>query len=294
MQNRKIERTDYVNEQIYDNLLIAKEHFDFLLNGQKASEKMMKCGTDLEYYEAEFIDQNVEEIYKYISIYVDSYENEEFTKCALIGKFLDDIKLDKEYLYRVLIRNKLSLKFQGDISYDDFGNYMNADMEIILKDGKRIHIIGKKDFITEMDYNHDVSSKVINQSKWIAKIPKTLLNCYSVVKDSKGKDENVCYVWNETLVSEFVEREWKSLKLDAALGYGVKEARIATDDHTYFFEDQDGNVLGELDYIDKQIAIKTIYIGDVLLTSKGDVEKLDDYLSGMYRKNEQKYIKKNS
>ena len=290
MKTRKIELTDYVNETVFDNLLIAKEHFDILLKKGKVSDQIIKKRNDLESYEAEYIDSGVDELYRYISKYVEAYENQEFLKCFALGRFLDDIKLSKDYLYRVLIRNNLPLKFQGDIKYDEFGNYMNADMDILITGGKRVHVLGKTDYITEMDYNPDLSSKIINQSKWVMRLPKVLMSRYSVLKDDrKDPDENVCYVWNKVGVERYIDREWKRMKLDATLGYGVKQARIATNDNHYFFEDQDGNVLGKLDEVEEAKAKSIIYVGDCLIRSKGNPEKLDSYLHSMNKHLEEDY-----
>ena len=78
-----------------------------------------------------------------------------------------------------MIRNQLPEAYNANLSYDEFGNCLNSRGNIRLTNGNTLHVIGKKDLLT----NDSSEDDYISQSKWLASLPDLLLGHYTVIRD---------------------------------------------------------------------------------------------------------------
>lgn len=281
-----------VNEEVYTNLVLAKRNIEFLLKRGKVSAQMESMGTKLSSDDKEYIDYNIYGLYHAIDKYITCYENRDFEECFYAGQFIKqnyEAGLNKEYLFEIMIRNQLPEAYNANISYDEFGNCLNSRGNIRLTNGNTLHVIGKKDLLTN-DSSEDDS---ISQSKWLASLPDLLLGHYTVIRDIE--DPNMCYICNDVLTEKMLDEEWRSLKAEGKVMYRIPgEVRIGHDVDTngFYFEDKNGNIIDEMSMNQAYRANQILYINDSLLIGQGNLDLLDNYLSNIEKHKQQVYIRK--
>ena len=281
-----------VNEEVYTNLVLAKRNIEFLLKRGKVSAQMESMGTKLSSDDKEYIDYNIYGLYHAIDKYITCYENRDFEECFYAGQFIKqnyEAGLNKEYLFEIMIRNQLPEAYNANISYDEFGNCLNSRGNIRLTNGNTLHVIGKKDLLT----NDSSEDDYISQSKWLASLPDLLLGHYTVIRDIE--DPNMCYICNDVLTEKMLDEEWRSLKAEGKVMYRIPgEVRIGHDVDTndFYFEDKNGNIIDEMSMNQAYRANQILYINDSLLIGQGNLDLLDNYLSNIEKHKQQVYIRK--
>ncbi len=281
-----------VNEEVYTNLVLAKRNIEFLLKRGKVSAQMESMGTKLSSDDKEYIDYNIYGLYHAIDKYITCYEDRDFEECFYAGQFIKqnyEAGLNKEYLFEIMIRNQLPEAYNANISYDEFGNCLNSRGNIRLTNGNTLHVIGKKDLIT----NDSSEDDYISQSKWLASLPDLLLGHYTVIRDIE--DPNMCYICNDVLTEKMLDEEWRSLKAEGKVMYRIPgEVRIGHDVDTngFYFEDKNGNIIDEMSMNQAYRANQILYINDSLLIGQGNLDLLDNYLSNIEKHKQQVYIRK--
>ena len=281
-----------VNEEVYTNLVLAKRNIEFLLKRGKVSAQMESMGTKLSSDDKEYIDYNIYGLYHAIDKYITCYENRDFEECFYAGQFIKqnyEAGLNKEYLFEIMIRNQLPEAYNANISYDEFGNCLNSRGNIRLTNGNTLHVIGKKDLLT----NDSSEDDYISQSKWLASLPDLLLGHYTVIRDIE--DPNMCYICNDVLTEKMLDEEWRSLKAEGKVMYRIPgEVRIGHDIDTngFYFEDKNGNIIDEMSMNQAYRANQILYINDSLLIGQGNLDLLDNYLSNIEKHKQQVYIRK--
>ena len=281
-----------VNEEVYTNLVLAKRNIEFLLKRGKVSAQMESMGTKLSSDDKEYIDYNIYGLYHAIDKYITCYEDRDFEECFYAGQFIKqnyEAGLNKEYLFEIMIRNQLPEAYNANLSYDEFGNCLNSRGNIRLTNGNTLHVIGKKDLLTN-DSSEDDS---ISQSKWLASLPDLLLGHYTVIRDIE--DPNMCYICNDVLTEKMLDEEWRSLKAEGKVMYRIPgEVRIGHDVDTngFYFEDKNGNIIDEMSMNQAYRANQILYINDSLLIGQGNLDLLDNYLSNIEKHKQQVYIRK--
>lgn len=281
-----------VNEEVYTNLVLAKRNIEFLLKRGKVSAQMESMGTKLSSDDKEYIDYNIYGLYHAIDKYITCYEGRDFEECFYAGQFIKqnyEAGLNKEYLFEIMIRNQLPEAYNANLSYDEFGNCLNSRGNIRLTNGNTLHVIGKKDLLTN-DSSEDDS---ISQSKWLASLPDLLLGHYTVIRDIE--DPNMCYICNDVLTEKMLDEEWRSLKAEGKVMYRIPgEVRIGHDVDTngFYFEDKNGNIIDEMSMNQAYRANQILYINDSLLIGQGNLDLLDNYLSNIEKHKQQVYIRK--
>ena len=281
-----------VNEEVYTNLVLAKRNIEFLLRRGKVSAQMESMGTKLSSDDKEYIDYNIYGLYHAIDKYITCYEDRDFEECFYAGQFIKqnyEAGLNKEYLFEIMIRNQLPEAYNANISYDEFGNCLNSRGNIRLTNGNTLHVIGKKDLLT----NDSSEDDYISQSKWLASLPDLLLGHYTVIRDIE--DPNMCYICNDVLTEKMLDEEWRSLKAEGKVMYRIPgEVRIGHDVDTngFYFEDKNGNIIDEMSMNQAYRANQILYINDSLLIGQGNLDLLDNYLSNIEKHKQQVYIRK--
>lgn len=281
-----------VNEEVYTNLVLAKRNIEFLLKRGKVSAQMESMGTKLSSDDKEYIDYNIYGLYHAIDKYITCYEDRDFEECFYAGQFIKqnyEAGLNKEYLFEIMIRNQLPEAYNANLSYDEFGNCLNSRGNIRLTNGNTLHVIGKKDLLT----NDNSEDDYISQSKWLASLPDLLLGHYTVIRDIE--DPNMCYICNDVLTEKMLDEEWRSLKAEGKVMYRIPgEVRIGHDVDTngFYFEDKNGNIIDEMSMNQAYRANQILYINDSLLIGQGNLDLLDNYLSNIEKHKQQVYIRK--
>ena len=281
-----------VNEEVYTNLVLAKRNIEFLLKKGKVSAQMESMGTKLSSDDKEYIDYNIYGLYHAIDKYITCYEVRDFEECFYAGQFIKqnyEAGLNKEYLFEIMIRNQLPEAYNANLSYDEFGNCLNSRGNIRLTNGNTLHVIGKKDLLT----NDSSEDDYISQSKWLASLPELLLGHYTVIRDIE--DPNMCYICNDVLTEKMLDEEWRSLKAEGKVMYRIPgEVRIGHDVDTngFYFEDKNGNIIDEMSMNQAYRANQILYINDSLLIGQGNLDLLDNYLSNIEKHKQQVYIRK--
>lgn len=281
-----------VNEEVYTNLVLAKRNIEFILKRGKVSAQMESMGTKLSSDDKEYIDYNIYGLYHAIDKYITCYEDRDFEECFYAGQFIKqnyEAGLNKEYLFEIMIRNQLPEAYNANISYDEFGNCLNSRGNIRLTNGNTLHVIGKKDLLT----NDSSEDDYISQSKWLASLPDLLLGHYTVIRDIE--DPNMCYICNDVLTEKMLDEEWRSLKAEGKVMYRIPgEVRIGHDIDTngFYFEDKNGNIIDEMSMNQAYRANQILYINDSLLIGQGNLDLLDNYLSNIEKHKQQVYIRK--
>ena len=281
-----------VNEEVYTNLVLAKRNIEFLLKRGKVSAQMESMGTKLSSDDKEYIDYNIYGLYHAIDKYITCYEDRDFEECFYAGQFIKqnyEAGLNKEYLFEIMIRNQLPEAYNANLSYDEFGNCLNSRGNIRLTNGNTLHVIGKKDLLT----NDNSEDDYISQSKWLASLPDLLLGHYTVIRDIE--DPNMCYICNDVLTEKMLDEEWRSLKAEGKVMYRIPgEVRIGHDIDTngFYFEDKNGNIIDEMSMNQAYRANQILYINDSLLIGQGNLDLLDNYLSNIEKHKQQVYIRK--
>lgn len=281
-----------VNEEVYTNLVLAKRNIEFLLKRGKVSAQMESMGTKLSSDDKEYIDYNIYGLYHAIDKYITCYEVRDFEECFYAGQFIKqnyEAGLNKEYLFEIMIRNQLPEAYNANLSYDEFGNCLNSRGNIRLTNGNTLHVIGKKDLLT----NDNSEDDYISQSKWLASLPDLLLGHYTVIRDIE--DPNMCYICNDVLTEKMLDEEWRSLKAEGKVMYRIPgEVRIGHDVDTngFYFEDKNGNIIDEMSMNQAYRANQILYINDSLLIGQGNLDLLDNYLSNIEKHKQQVYIRK--
>ena len=281
-----------VNEEVYTNLVLAKRNIEFLLKRGKVSAQMESMGTKLSSDDKEYIDYNIYGLYHAIDKYITCYEDRDFEECFYAGQFIKqnyEAGLNKEYLFEIMIRNQLPEAYNANLSYDEFGNCLNSRGNIRLTNGNTLHVIGKKDLLT----NDNSEDDYISQSKWLASLPDLLLGHYTVNRDIE--DPNMCYICNDVLTEKMLDEEWRSLKAEGKVMYRIPgEVRIGHDVDTngFYFEDKNGNIIDEMSMNQAYRANQILYINDSLLIGQGNLDLLDNYLSNIEKHKQQVYIRK--
>lgn len=281
-----------VNEEVYTNLVLAKRNIEFLLKRGKVSAQMESMGTKLSSDDKEYIDYNIYGLYHAIDKYITCYEDRDFEECFYAGQFIKqnyEAGLNKEYLFEIMIRNQLPEAYNANLSYDEFGNCLNSRGNIRLTNGNTLHVIGKKDLLT----NDSSEDDYISQSKWLASLPDLLLGHYTVIRDIE--DPNMCYICNDVLTEKMLDEEWRSLKAEGKVMYRIPgEVRIGHDIDTngFYFEDKNGNIIDEMSMNQAYRANQILYINDSLLIGQGNLDLLDNYLSNIEKHKQQVYIRK--
>ena len=249
-----------VNEEVYTNLVLAKRNIEFLLKRGKVSAQMESMGTKLSSDDKEYIDYNIYGLYHAIDKYITCYEDRDFEECFYAGQFIKqnyEAGLNKEYLFEIMIRNQLPEAYNANLSYDEFGNCLNSRGNIRLTNGNTLHVIGKKDLLT----NDNSEDDYISQSKWLASLPDLLLGHYTVIRDIE--DPNMCYICNDVLTEKMLDEEWRSLKAEGKVMYRIPgEVRIGHDIDTngFYFEDKNGNIIDEMSMNQAYRANQILYI----------------------------------
>ena len=281
-----------VNEEVYTNLVLAKRNIEFILKRGKVSAQMESMGTKLSSDDKEYIDYNIYGLYHAIDKYITCYEDRDFEECFYAGQFIKqnyEAGLNKEYLFEIMIRNQLPEAYNANLSYDEFGNCLNSRGNIRLTNGNTLHVIGKKDLLT----NDSSEDDYISQSKWLASLPDLLLGHYTVIRDIE--DPNMCYICNDVLTEKMLDEEWRSLKAEGKVMYRIPgEVRIGHDIDTngFYFEDKNGNIIDEMSMNQAYRANQILYINDSLLIGQGNLDLLDNYLSNIEKHKQQVYIRK--
>lgn len=281
-----------VNEEVYTNLVLAKRNIEFILKRGKVSAQMESMGTKLSSDDKEYIDYNIYGLYHAIDKYITCYEDRDFEECFYAGQFIKqnyEAGLNKEYLFEIMIRNQLPEAYNANLSYDEFGNCLNSRGNIRLTNGNTLHVIGKKDLLT----NDSSEDDYISQSKWLASLPDLLLGHYTVIRDIE--DPNMCYICNDVLTEKMLDEEWRSLKAEGKVMYRIPgEVRIGHDVDTngFYFEDKNGNIIDEMSMNQAYRANQILYINDSLLIGQGNLDLLDNYLSNIEKHKQQVYIRK--
>ena len=281
-----------VNEEVYTNLVLAKRNIEFLLKRGKVSAQMESMGTKLSSDDKEYIDYNIYGLYHAIDKYITCYEDRDFEECFYAAQFIKqnyEAGLNKEYLFEIMIRNQLPEAYNANLSYDEFGNCLNSRGNIRLTNGNTLHVIGKKDLLT----NDNSEDDYISQSKWLASLPDLLLGHYTVIRDIE--DPNMCYICNDVLTEKMLDEEWRSLKAEGKVMYRIPgEVRIGHDIDTngFYFEDKNGNIIDEMSMNQAYRANQILYINDSLLIGQGNLDLLDNYLSNIEKHKQQVYIRK--
>ena len=276
----------YVNETIYYNLLDAKKNFKELIERGRISKQMRKHGNKVGDEEGDIIDDCVLDISEFINDYIAAYEKNDVKACCTAAEGLCDVyreKIDQDYLYSIMIKPALPKEYRGEFQKDAFGNIDAYSGEIYLKNGRSIKFIGQDlDFVTNRS-KEDLD--MYDLSEWYKNLPSILSGHYSLIKN-ENEEENVCYIWNDIQIEKDCDNEWNSIKEEGASDYDFdsSDVHIQRYDEGYFFEDQDGEIYGELTY-DQSERVDHIYeVQDALVEGAGDVYVLDSFIRDMEEK----------
>ena len=279
---------DFVNEEVYRNLHLAKSNWDqFYRNGQ-VSVQMKYNGTDLNHSDSDFIDSNMWKIYNLIFNYVASYESGDIENCAKNAKdllYFYDNTINKDFLYRILIMNKLPAECQADISRPFYNSLFDQDGNILLDNGKKLSIIGIEDDILETHYDNNFYDKMLKVSEWYEKLPTMLLEEYAFVENVNVINPEICYLWNETKIENICAKEWENLKISGQNIYGFDldstVIRWLPEANSYAYESQNGIIYGLLNDMDTSRVDHLYEVQDAIVTHIGDVSFLDSYIKNM-------------
>ena len=281
-----------VNENVFTNLLIAKTNIEKLLEKGKVSSQMEMMGTKLHDKDKDYIDYNIYGLYHAVCKYIDCYEDKDYEECFYAGQFLKanhEYGLNKEYLFEVMIRNQLPEAYNANISYNEFGNCLNDNGDIMLTNGNTLHVIGKKDAITRGNHFEDEENSTVAQSEWIAMLPSLLLGHYTVVRDQD--DFSICCICNDVLTEKMLDHEWNNIKAEGKAMNDIN-SEVRLNINGYYFEDEEGNIIDELSMNQAYRANQILYINDALLLGCGKLSVLDNYLSNIEKSRHSSYMKK--
>lgn len=271
--------SEYVNENIYNILLNAKNKYEILLYGNSSvSEKMTNTGLKLNANDAGYIDNGVNNIYNFICSYITSYDNKDYNTCYNAAIQLDQYsyEVSNKYLYGLLVKNNLNSNYKSDIKYDASGNPVYQFGNIALENGKQIRFLGGDTTFTENNLG-DFSSRM----KWMESIPTKLFDRYIEINDVNGDD--VCYILNKTKTNDYYAMEIKVLLSECSSMYNVDVDNISINEINgdYYFT-SNGNALGLLDSNQKTRYERIRYINDAITNGKSDGLLLDSYVTDMY------------
>lgn len=273
---------DYVNINVYNTLLSAKDKYESLLNnGDSVSQKMIDSGVKLNVNNSGFIDHGVKGIYQLICDYISAYDKGDYDTCYNSAKQLSEFTntLSKPFMYKLLINDKLDSEFQSEIKCDQFGNFVFANGNIVLENGRQIKVIGGSDPIFGENNLSDVESRI----KWIENIPSVIFNRYSQIKNTNN--DGICYIINETKAEDCYFEEYDSILTEGASEYSFDksgaEIRAVSDDFVFV---KDNSVYGLLDYNQKNSFERIQVIREALTTHKTDALYLDSCVTDLYNK----------
>lgn len=272
---------EYVNENVYSILLSARNKYESLLNGtDSVSEKLINTGVKLNANDSGHIDSSIKNIYDLICGYVSSYEKKDYDACYNYAFQLNEYSYDitNKYLYDLLVKNNIESKYQSDIKYDEFGSPVYQFGNISLENGSQIRFIGGDDSIVNGNNMNDFSSRIM----WLEEIPAKLFDRYSQIKNSN--DDGVCYVINVTKAYEYCIMETNKIISEYSSVYNVNAEDISIKEFNgeFYFTNSNGELLGLLDYNQKNNYEKIKYIKDSELNGNTDCLLLDSYVSELY------------
>ena len=270
--------SEYVNEDVYNTLLNARNKYESLLYGDDSvSEKMLYTGIKLNVNDSGHIDSGVKSIYDLICGYISSYDNKDFNACYNYALKLNEYsyKITNTYLYDLLVKNNLDSDFQSNIKYDEYGMPIYQYGNILLENGKQIRFLGGDNSFT--NNLNDFNSRM----KWIESIPAMLFDRYSQIRNIDN--DGVCYVINVTKANGYCTKEINSLISECSSAYNVDEngIKINESDGEYYFT-SNGQMLGLLDYNQKSRYELIKYINDAITAGKADCLLLDSQVSNIY------------
>ena len=274
---------EYVNEDIYNTLVSAKAKYDELFNnGSSVSENLINNGVMINVNDSGNIDSNVRRIYSLISDYIGLYKNGNYESCYNIGFQLNELtySFSKNYLYSIMVMNNVDSEFKSNIKYDDYGNVLYQYGNITLENGKQMRILGGYDSLIYQGDSTDFSSRM----KWVESIPEVLSSSYTQIRNIDN--DGVCYIVNASKASSYCTQEIDNILCQGAAQYNFDASyaviKMVGDD--YAFVDTNNNVLGLLDYNQKNTYEKVKTIREAITTGRGDCLLLDSYISDIYSK----------
>ena len=177
---------NFVNEDVYGNLVGAKAEFDRLLANGSVSTQMMNHGTNLSSEDCAFIDNAIDNSYQWICQYISAYEAGDVITCYHFGVLLHDYYyngISREYLYNLLVRKQLPEGYQSNFYYDENGNIYDENHNIRLENGNRVHLVGfdEDTIVGPTIDNADPYTSMWIHSEWYRKLPSIILDQYQVL-----------------------------------------------------------------------------------------------------------------
>ncbi len=271
-----------VNEDVYNNLVEAKEAFEEFRKHGSASKQIKNSGDHLSDEEAKKIDKNMEQAYKLIVKYVKAYKKGDVETCYDIGQQLKDLaeEFGPDFFYSFKIGRFLPEKYQSPISddYDSEGN-------IILENGNKIYLVGNPETIFSnfnyIDDSSDLYTKMYMDSLWYQEIPEVIIDQYGVFKE----DKDVCFIMNFSDTMDLCSSEWNRLLQEGRDGYGDKkiDKMLPLGENYYFIKRVGENEVPVGELTDEQEErVKTVLnLQDAVISKKGDPYKVSETIQGM-------------
>lgn len=280
-----VDSMDYVNEEVYDHLVNAKNNFNRLYYNGEVSSQMRNMGTSLNQGEAEYIDSSMRKIYELIYGYVDSYHRGDYQDCYQKAQNLFEMNvMEKDFLFDILVSPKLPQEFRSGIDFEQYQGIYDASGNIILKDGRLLRLIGgEDDLIKANTYPTTDYNRIVEKSEWYEKLPNLLFNEYSSIQNSNGYD-GICYVWNQTVVENACRNEWASIRKEGQEIYGFDPNQVSIfwnlAEGIYYYEDLYGRVY-PLTTMGNSRIDHLYQVQDAITSREGDVYFLDNYIKNM-------------
>ena len=280
-----VDMYDFVNDEVYQHLLEAKTNFNRLYVNGEVSSQMRNRGTVLSQSEASDIDSRMLRLYRLIYDYVLYYQQGDVESCYRTAKVLFEVNiLPKEYLYNVLVSRKLPPECQSGIDFSQHDFIYDVSGNIILRDGRRLKVVGGEDAIVGADpILENGYNATTYLSKWYETLPNIILNEYASLKNSRGYD-GICYVWNQSSVEQTCYNEWHDLRITGQEMYGFDPDQVSiywnSELATYVFVDQYNREF-PFDALSAARLDQLYEVQDGCATHEGDVYFLDQYLKNM-------------
>ena len=183
-----------------------------------------------------------------------------------------------------MIINKVDDEFKSNIKYDDYGNVVYQFGNIALENGKQMRILGGNDSLIEQSNINDFNSRMM----WIEAIPDVLSSNYVQIRNIEN--DGVCYIINVDKARSYCTQEINNILNQGATQYNFDKENtvIQKVEDDYVFVDNNNQILGLLDYNQKNSYEKIQTITNAITSGTGECLLLDSYLNDIYSK--QSYV----